>query len=191
MASQGPNFPDSGATLANAGTSENAEAWVSPGNVVADDGTNTSITAATYDTPDISQLLVASDFDFTIPTISTIDGIVVEIERNNAAGAASDNRVQLATGTAFANLVGDNKAATATDWPAAMAIATYGSSSDTWNAGLTAEQINATGFAIFLSVQADAANTDIAVDFIRVTVHYTEPVPRIAMAPYRPAGARR
>jgi len=37
MASQGPNFPDSGATLANAGTSENAEAWVNPGNVIADD----------------------------------------------------------------------------------------------------------------------------------------------------------
>ena len=162
-----------GATLSNAGTSENAEAWVSPGNVTADDGTTASITAATYDSPDISQLLVASSFGFAIPSGATITGIIVEIDRNNAAGAASDNRVQLSTSTAFAGLVGDNKADTATDWPASLAIATYGTSSDHWNAGLDASEVNASGFSVMLSVQADAANTDIAVDFIRVTVHYT------------------
>lgn len=176
VASEGPNFPDTGATLANAGTGENAEPWVSPGNVISDDGLSASITAASYDSPDISQLLVASDFDFAIPAGYTIDGVVVEIERNNAAGAASDNRVQLATGTSFADLVGDNKAATTTDWPAAMAIATYGGAADDWNAGLTAEQVNAVGFAVFLSAQADAANTDIAVDFIRITVHFSSSV---------------
>lgn len=173
MASQGPNFPDSGASLSNAGTSENAEAWVNPGNITADDSSEAVITAATYDSPDISQILVASDFDFTIPTGATIDGIVVEIMRRNSAGAASDNRVQLATGTTFADLVGDNKADTALDWPTTEANKTYGSSSDTWNAGLTVSQINAVGFAVFLSVQADAANTDIQVDHIKVTVHYT------------------
>jgi len=175
MASQGPNFPSTGATLANAGTSENAEAWVTPGNVVSDNGTETTITASTYDSPDISQLLVASNFGFTIPAGATIDGIIVEIDRRNSAGAASDNRVQLATGTTFATLVGNNKAAAATDWPTTTAVASYGASNDTWASGLTAAQINASGFAVFLSVQADAANTDIQVDYIRVTVHYTDP----------------
>lgn len=175
MATQGPLYPGTAASLANAGSSENAEAWVSPGNISADDGTSSSITAATYDSPDISQLLVASNFGFAIPAGSTIDGIVVEIDRNNAAGAASDNRVQLATGTTFADLVGTNKADTATDWPAALAVATYGGAADLWAAGLTVAQINAAGFAVMLSAQADANNTDIAVDFIRVTVHYTPP----------------
>ena len=175
MATTGATFPTAGATLANAGSSENSDAWVSPGNVVGDDGTNTSITAASYDSPDISQLLVASDFNFAIPSGSTIDGITVVIERNNAAGAASDNRVQLSTTTAFAGLVGDNKAATATDWPAAMATATYGSSSDDWAASLTAEQLNDAGFSVMLSVQADGANTDIAVDYLTVEVTYTPP----------------
>lgn len=175
MATAGPRFPGTVASLANAGTSENAEAWVSPGNASADDGTTTSITAATYDTPDISQILVCSNFGFSadFSDTATINGITVEIDRNNAAGAASDNRVQLATGTAFANLVGTNKADTALDWPASLTIATYGGAADTWTAGLTAAQIRATGFAVFLSVQADAANTDIAVDFVRVTIDYT------------------
>ena len=80
MASQGPLFPGTTGTLANAGTSENAEAWVSPGNIVSDNATEASITAATYDSPDLSQLLVASNFGFTIPASSTIDGITVEVE---------------------------------------------------------------------------------------------------------------
>lgn len=170
-------LPGTGATLANAGTSENAEAWVSPGNITADDGTTASITAATYDTPDISQLLVASNFGFTIPSAATIDGITVVVERNNAAGAASDNRIQLGKGTAFANLVGTNKALTALDWPAALTDQSYGGAADLWGTTWTPAEINASSFAVFLSVQADAANTDVAVDKITVTVDYTEPPP--------------
>lgn len=174
MASEGPRFPSAAVNLSNAGSSENTDAWVSPTNVGADDGAEASITAASYDTPDISQILVCSNFGFAIPAGSTIDGIVAEIERRDAAiGAASDNRVQLAKGTTFASLVGTNKAATTTDWPTAAAIATYGASNDLWGATWTAAEINASSFALFLSVQADAANTDIFVDFIRLTVHYT------------------
>lgn len=172
MASQGPLYPGTTANLSNA--PESAEAWVNPGNVSADDGTEATITAATYDTPDISQLLVCSNFGFTIPGTANIDGIIVEIDRRNSAGAASDNRVQLALGTAFANLVGTNKADTALDWPASLTIATYGGAADTWGTSFTASQINASTFAVMLSVQADAANTDIQVDFVRMTVHYTE-----------------
>ena len=175
MASQGPSYPATTANLIEASTAENKDAWVSPANVGADDGTESTITAATFDSPDISQILVASNFGFSIPTGSTIDGIIVEIDRRNSADAASDNRVQLATGTTFATLVGTNKADVALDWPTATAVATYGGASDTWSAGLTVAQINAVGFAVFLSVQADAANTDIQVDYIRVTVHYTAP----------------
>ena len=195
MASQGPLFPATAASLANAGTSENANAWTSPGNVGADDGAEASITAATYDSPDISELLVASNFGFTIPSGSTIDGVTVEIERRDQAiGAASDNRVQLSTSTAFAGLVGTNKADTPLDWPTAATVKTYGGAADTWSSGLTVTQINDPGFAVFLSVQADAANTDIFVDFIRVTVTYTEPVsvylPVLVMAAPIPAGWR-
>lgn len=175
MASQGPRYSGTAASLANAGTSENANAWTTPGNVGADDGAEATITAATYDSPDISEILVASNFGFTIPDGSTIDGIVVEIERRDQAiGAASDNRVQLAKGTTFADLVGSNKADTTLDWPTAATVKSYGTgTTDLWGATWTAAEVNASSFAVFLSVQADAANTDIFVDFIRVTVYYT------------------
>lgn len=173
MAAQGPLYPGTTANLSNA--PESAEPWVNPGNVSADDGTEATITAATYDSPDISQILVCSNFGFSIPASATIDGITVEIDRRNSAGAASDNRVQLAKGTAFANLVGSNLADTATDWPTTLATVSYGGAANLWGTTWTPSEINASSFAVFLSVQADAANTDIQVDFIRATVTYTEP----------------
>jgi hypothetical protein len=188
MATAGPRYPTAAATLANAGTSENAEAWASPTFISSDDAGYSSITAATYDSPDISQLLIASAFGFSaeIAAGSTINGITVEIERTNAAGAASDNRVQLAKGTTFANLVGSNLADTATDWPTIAGIATYGGSGNLWGTTWTEAEVTASSFAVFLSVQADAANTDVAVDYIRVTIDYTAP----ASAP-GPASSRR
>jgi hypothetical protein len=172
MATDGPRYPASAVNVSNAGTSENTDAWVSPTNVGADDTSEATITAATFDSPDISQILVASNFGFALSAAS-IDGITVEIMRRNSAGAASDNRVQLGNGTTFASLVGDNKADTATDWPTTEEAVSYGGVADTWAAGLTPAQVNSADFAVFLSVQADAANTDIQVDYIRVTITYT------------------
>lgn len=174
MASEGPKYPGTVVSLANAGTSENANAWVGPGNVGADDATEAQITAATYDSPDISEILVASNFGFT-NVIGTINGITVEIDRRSIiAGSGADFRVQLANGTTFASLVGTNKAATATTWPSTTAVATYGGAADTWSSGLTAAQIKSANFAVFVSASAKIANADIGVDFIRVTVTYTD-----------------
>lgn len=173
MPSQGPLYPGTAGNLSEASTAENAEAWAGLVNVSADDGVNASITAASYDSPDKSQILRVRDFGFTIPTTATLNGIVVEIERNCGAGTAADFRVQLMTGTLFANLVGNNKAA-AGDWPASMAIATYGSSSDMWGTTLTPTDVNSVNFCVGLSVQATAANVDIFVDYVRTTIHYTE-----------------
>jgi len=177
MSSAGPRYPGAAISLANAGTSENANAWGTPTNVGADDDIRSEITAPTFDSPDISEILVASSFGFTIPANSAINGITVEIQKIGFTSANSgvDFRVQLATGTTFADLVGSNKA-TADVWPSSLTTITYGGSADTWSAGLTTAQVNASGFAVFLSAYANVANADIGVDFIRVTITYTEPV---------------
>lgn len=174
MASQA-STPATVETLANA--PESANNWTNPANAAIDDATEAQITAATYDNGDISYLLLPFSFGFAIPAGATIDGIVVEIDRRCFAGSAVDNRVQLAKGTAFANLVGTNKAS-ATAWPTTSTIATYGSPTDLWGATWTPAEVNdnaiSTAFAVFLSVKATANNTDVGVDFIRATVYYTE-----------------
>lgn len=173
MATSGPLYPGTTANLSNAGTSESAEAWVNPGNVASDNATEATITAATYDSPDISQILVCSNFGFTIPAGSTIQGITVEIDRRSIiASSGKDFRVQLAKGTTFADLVGSNLAVPATIWPSTTAVATYGGAANLWGTTWTDAEINASSFAVFLSAQANIANADVGVDFVRVTVTY-------------------
>lgn len=170
MASQGPRYPVTVSTESVLPEDDND--WTTPGNVGADDGAEATITAATYDANDISFRLKAQNFGFTIPGGATIDGIVVEIEKRDAAiGNAVDERVQLLD--AAGALVGDNKADTVTGWPTAATIISYGGAADLWNAAPTPAMVNDPDFGVVLSAKATAANTDIFVDFVRVTVHYT------------------
>ena len=169
MATSGPNYPGTVEQIAQA--PENAEAWVNASNIGADDGSAATITADTFDLGDFSNILLARNFGFALPTDATLDGIVVEIGRSASAGSARDGRVQLrAPSGAF---VGDFKNTT-TLYPGTEGTATYGGAADTWNAGLSMADLNSIQFGVLLSVEARSADTDVAVDFIRVTVHYTE-----------------
>jgi hypothetical protein len=173
MATAGPRYPGTVATeIGPSGDND----WLTASNVGADDGSEAQITAATYDAADHSYRLKATNFGFDvdIPTGSTINGITVEIDRRAFAGAAQDQEVRLYDSTA--TLVGDDKQ-TATAWPATLGIVAYGGAADTWTSGLDAADIRSTGFGVALIVLADAANTDIGVDFIRVSVDYTAPAP--------------
>ena len=168
MPTAGPNLPSAAASLANAGTSENANAWASPANIYG--AGSASITASTFDSPDISEILVASGFGFSVS--GPVTGITVVINKRGytSTDSGKDFRVQLSTTTAFSGLVGSNKA-TATVWPATtLADTTYGGASDTWSASLTAAQVNSTGFAVFVSAYANVANADIDVNSITVTI---------------------
>jgi hypothetical protein len=167
-------------------TGENDDAWVNPGNVGADDATEAQITAATFDSPDISRRLHCWNFDFSaIPDGSSIDGITVEIDRRSiVSGSGADFRVQLSTDaaniTTGPTLTGDNKANTGLTWPTTSTVATYGGSADTWNASLTAAQVKTSTFGVLLSASAKIANADIGCDFIRVAITYTAPAAQTA-----------
>lgn len=172
MATAGPRYPATTATEIGPSGDDN---WVNPANVGANDGSNATITAATYDATDHSYRLKATNFGFDadIAAGSTINGITVEIERQATAGTAEDQEVRLYDSTA--TLVGDDKQ-TAVAWPTgAMGVATYGGSADMWTSGMDADDIRSANFGVALIVLANSANTDIAVDYIRVTIDYTPP----------------
>ncbi|MCC2626387.1 MAG: putative Ig protein [Thermomicrobiales bacterium] len=170
MASQGPLYP---ATISNVSSgSEVNEAWVNPTNIGADDGSNASVTAATFDTTDITHRLWGRAFGFSVPTDATIDGITVEVERHCAAGSAVDFRVQLTN--AVGSGLGTSKADTVTAWPGSATVKTYGGATDLWGATPTPADINSGGFGLMMSAQATGNNTDVHIDFVRITVHYTE-----------------
>lgn len=171
MATAGPFFPGTVASVQETGDDDG---WVNPGNVSADDGSEAQVTAASFDANDQTFALRCSNFDFAsvIPAGSTIDGITVEVAQRRFAGAARDDQVQLfsAPGT----VIGDNKA-TATAWPATETTATYGGAADTWNASPTDTMVRDPNFGVQVKAFATAANTDVGIDFVRMTITYTPP----------------
>lgn len=186
MATQGPLYP--GTVVNESAGTENTDAWVNPTNVTADDGTEAQITAASYDSPDISQRLKCTNFGFSIPTNSTIDGITVEIDRRSiVASSGKDFRVQLYNDSGA--LAGTDKAVPATIWPTTLTVATYGGAADTWTISPTPAMVNDTDFGVAVSCQANIANADVAVDYVRMTVTYTlvdAPPPSLVMGRRQP-----
>lgn len=168
MASEGPLYPGTVATAQEAGDDND---WSDPGNVSADDGAEATVTASSFDANDQTFALRCSNFGFAIPGGATIDGIVVEIEQREFAGSARDQQVQLfsAPGTT----IGDDKA-TLDAWPSSATIATYGGAADDWNASPTPALVNDSGFGVQVKAFATSVNTDVGIDFVRITVHYTE-----------------
>lgn len=182
MPSQGPNAPSTGANDAAVGT----VAWTNPGNVTADDSTFATAALTAIDT---TQFLKATGFGFSIPTGSTVDGILVEWKRKGEFGV--DNVVKLVQGGAVA---GDDKADAVTAWPnPAAAYASYGGAADLWGLTWTPAQINAADFGAVLSGECTDVAT-LSVDHVRITVTYTPPpatppVSRWGRPPFHPGFA--
>ena len=175
-ASSGPNY-GSGTSVDTLGADV---PWADPGNIGADDASyatsvNIPIAGGT------SYLLVAGGFGFAIPDGATIDGIQVKVNRMTSANPSGtrDAVVQLTRdGSA---VVGSNLADAATNWPTRLTTASYGGAGALWGTTWTPAEVNAAGFGVALQAvnqNSKAGRVRTAtVDFIRVTVTYTVPVP--------------
>lgn len=161
MASTGNVFAGTGENNAGIG----ATAWGTPGNLTADDATDTSCAAGAS-----SNYLVARNFNFaSIPAGATINGITVRIEASEHSAGTESLNAQLQDDTA--TLVGASKANTISG--TAKAVYTYGAVDDTWTATLTRAIVQNANFGVrFWYTTAHTIN----VDFVTMAVEYTEAV---------------
>lgn len=154
---------------AGAGANDNTgggSAWNSPGNITASDNNDAYTGGISGD----SQYLKATSFGFAIPAGATIDGIVVDVRRQNNGGAGQDKECKLVKG----GVIQSTNKAVLGDWGSAYATATYGASNDLWDTTWTAEEINASDFGFVIKTQNLGGNNSTDVDHIQITVHYTE-----------------
>lgn len=161
--SQGALYPG---TLANDATI-GSETWTSPSNAGADDG---SFATVFMDGHVTSKYLKATNFGFSIPTGSTVAGIVVEVERVRDSGGTSDFAARIVKGGS----IGSTNKSTGSLLPNTPGIKTFGSSSDLWGESWTPADINASNFG-FVYACDEGTFTNAGVDFIRITVYYTAP----------------
>lgn len=116
----------------------------------------------------------AQNYGFSIPTGSTINGISITVEKRADSGTTKDSIVSLFRPDGSTVSTG-NRANTSTFWTLAKMTTTYGSSSDLWGETWTAEDINDADFGVFFRLSCNYQfASPVGIDFISVTVHYTE-----------------
>lgn len=165
MASVGPKSPG---TLAN-DTSVGTIAISNPSNAAASDD---SYATAALLSNEQTNYLKATNFGLAIPIHSTIDGILVEVERKSSVGSAiTDTSVKLVLPSGAFGAT--NKSAGAA-WPTSDAYASFGSSSDLWGETLRPIDVNDVNFGVVISGKATGGAATGSIDHVRITVSYTQ-----------------
>ena len=157
------------------GTSENVGlgtiAWTSPGSITASDNVDASIALTT--TNFLSEYLFATNFNFGIPGLASIDGFIVTYERFcDTIRSVQDSKMYLVLD---GNLDGVWK--NGAYWNVTSSFDTFGSPTDKWGlAGLTPDEVNASNFGVALECQfGDVYATTVFgnVDSVEMIVYYT------------------
>jgi len=165
-----PCYPTTAASNNTAGTIP----WVNPGNILTDNGSNSQTTLTTI--ANQSYYLLGTNFQFNIPTTSTVLGIKAEIKKQTGLCTIGAN-IRDAEVTLWKDpfAVGSNKA-TAANWPLTMQYVTYGGATDLWGTTWTASEINSPTFGVAVRARDTANLTCRAlVDTVRLTVYYSVP----------------
>lgn len=172
MSSIGPNSAGTGANFGSSGV-----AWTNPGNITASDNARTNANGSVTAT----KTLLATNFGFSVPTDAVINGIVVEIEKQQTLTGASDTFKDLSVKLALSSSPTGSSRADASAWPFfSESYVSYGSSSDTWGLTLTPTDVNTSGFGVGIQAADDFGSSFNAnVDHIRITVYYTVIVPGV------------
>jgi hypothetical protein len=175
MASQGPNNP----TAAVDDTSSGSRVWSNPTNVFSSN--NTYAQASTFLATNVTHGLKVTGFGFTVPTGSTINGIVMEAERHcDSVGSIPDEDsigdtvVRLLKG---GTQVGNNYRVLGgvSPWSSGDVYRTYGGTTDLWGTTWTAEEVNSPNFGCWIQaeISSTVGNTSARVDHVRITTYYT------------------
>ena len=122
MATAGPNSTGTVVSDSTVGT----EVWSNPSNATASDDSRATCTIGTG-SGTVGEYLKCTNFGFSIPAGSTIDGITVEVEMSSTqVNRVSDNAVRIVKG----GTIGSTDKASGTGWPTSDTYRTYGGAAD-------------------------------------------------------------
>lgn len=167
MADTGYAFVGSGATGGGAGN-----AWITPGNVTADDAAYATTAASDGGTSERLDCEMVTPF--AVPSDATIDGVACEYQRSkqNATNAVVTTYWQLRQNAA---LIGTQQSQ-AGAWEASDTVKTIGGATDKMGATLTPAIVNDTDFGISFWVTFEAGEFptgSIRVDYVKLKIFYT------------------
>jgi parallel beta-helix repeat protein len=144
--------------------------WVNPGNAATSDDAYATCTLSYNER---GNYLKATNFGFAIPTAATINGILVEFEKDQDGedyAGIKDQRVRIVKSW----VIGSTNRKLGSTWPTSDTYVSHGSNSDLWNETWTPADINYNGFGVAISpTEAAPAEETARIDHIRITDFYT------------------
>lgn len=147
--------------------------WSNPNNCLAEDGSiaSASLTAGLPN----SRYLVARIGNPSLPADAVIVGLKVTVKRQSQSEVVKDLHICLLNASTVISGA-DDKADTATNWPAALTNKVYGSEYDDWDAALTPALINGGTIGIGIAAQRVSGASAVAgVDYVDVDIYYINP----------------
>lgn len=158
----GPKSPGTGADDAGIGTI----AWTNPGNVLS---SNNAYAVAKLGSKQTSHFLKATKYGFAIPEGSTIDRVILEVERRANSGLVKDKAVR----GVKAGVVQATEHSAGAAWPVTL----FGDVSATFDlsvAGLTVADVNDVGFGAAVAAYSETIFAEAIVDHMPMFIHYTD-----------------
>jgi|SRR5210317_1916732 hypothetical protein len=165
-------YAGTGATGAIGGIGTGGVAWSNPGNITSSDNSYATVDLSNTNTS--AQALVATNFSFSLPLHSSINGVIATFERKaSAADTIRDSHIYLVHDN---TLLGSNKIAAPAYWSTTEGSVSFGGPADTWGASLTQPIIESSSFGVLTDAiwQNVYSGTETAyVDSVSITVYYT------------------
>jgi hypothetical protein len=151
--------------------------------VLTSDGVSNDYDAVTVGATGTSSRIHVTGITNAVPALATINSITITINRYNdqVATSVTDSEVKLIR----AGTVESTNKATGTQYPAALAVATYGG--DLWGASWTAADINDSGFGVaFCAAIQDYSPGDLfgglaRYDYVAYSIDYTDYVAPVSV----------
>ena len=164
--------PNNASSFSNADLPGYSQQWTNVNNAQSDDENYATFGNLPGAAGSYTDYMVVTDFGFTIPVGTIINGIKVEVNCSDPNTHTSDFSVRIIkTG----NITGTNKAA-GTPYSVSDSYMVYGGSTDLWGETWDYKFIDDNKFGVAIAAQrntSDDITTDGRVDNIRITVYYT------------------
>lgn len=150
--------------------------WSSTSNVINSDDSRAVSSSALPSIGSYTDYIVITNFGFSVPASSLIDGIQVNVERRSSSHttAIGDNSIRLVKA---GSVVGDNKAAGG-PWANYDINAAYGGAADLWGETWSPADVNNSGFGVAISAQLLFGLAGSAeIDNVTITISSTAALP--------------
>lgn len=149
--------------------------WNTINNIKIDDTSYASITDAAFDNGTYSYSVTTGDYKFDIDDDNTIIGVKVEMMARCSAGTAVPSQMNLVSG---GSITGDAPVTYPASLTGTDTIHVFGGPTELWSTdtdgpvALTPAVVNDADFGFKFAIGATSADTDIYVEYVRMTIYY-------------------